>query len=115
MRTNPHRATLTEVHRTAQKGAVVALLLLLCAACSSGGTHSTARTADATVPASTTTTDPYAVPATIDIAYLNRVFAALEKINGDATRLIVAHHAITPDAAKLLSAIYTEDEFRAQA
>lgn len=88
---------------------------LLFAACASGSPHRSARDVDATVPASTTTTDPYAVPATIDIPYLNRVFAALEKINGDATRLIVAHRAITPDAAKLLSAIYTDDEFKAQA
>ncbi|HZN16428.1 MAG TPA: hypothetical protein VFB78_19340 [Acidimicrobiales bacterium] len=51
------------------------------------------------------------MPATIDIPYLNRVFLALEKINGDATRLIVANRRITPEAANLLHSILTDDAF----
>ena len=84
---------------------------LVLTGCSGGGDDST----EATVPRATTTTDPYAVPATIDIAYLNRVFVALEKINGDATRLIVAAKRITPEAATLLHAILTDEEFKIQA
>jgi hypothetical protein len=91
----------------------VVLITLSLAACSSGG--GTRSGAGATVPGSTSTTDPYAVPATIDIPYLNRVFVALEKINGDATRLIVANRRITPEAAKLLASILTDEEFKIQA
>ena len=80
-------------------------------ACGGGG-HTTT---GATVPRATTTTDPYAVPATIDIPYLNRVFVALDHINGEATRLIVAARRITPEAAELLHAVYADDEFKVQA
>jgi hypothetical protein len=90
----------------------VLLAGVLLASCSSAGSSGAT---GATVARATTTTDPYAVPPTIDIPYLNRVFAALEKINGDATRLIVANKRITPDAAKLLHSIYTNEEFEAQA
>ncbi len=82
--------------------------MVLCS-CSADGTDSSS---GATVPRATSTTDPYAVPATIDIPYLNRVFAALERINGDATRLIVAAKRITPEAAALLHAILTDEEFK---
>jgi hypothetical protein len=58
--------------------------------------------------------DPYAVPATIDATYLNRVFAALEHVDGDATRIIVAAKVFGPEAAKRLRAIYAEDEFQKQ-
>jgi hypothetical protein len=71
----------------------------------------------ATVPQSapsTTAADPYAVPATIDAAYLNRVFAALEHVDGDATRLILESRTFPPDAAKRLQAIYAVDEFHNQ-
>ncbi|MBA3652939.1 MAG: hypothetical protein H0W70_01960 [Actinobacteria bacterium] len=67
------------------------------------------------MPAPAATTDLYAVPATIDIPYLNRVFLALDHINGDATRLIVANRRITPEAANLLRSIHTDDEFVIQA
>ena len=60
---------------------VVALALLL-TACSSGHRVPTAQVR----PAPPTTADPYAVPAVIDIAYVNRVLAALDQVDGDATR-----------------------------
>jgi hypothetical protein len=73
--------------------------------------------AGATVPKATSSTTPenqYAVPAAIDAAYLNKVFAALEHVDGDATRLIVAGKNLVPEAAKRLRAIYAEEEFNAQ-
>jgi hypothetical protein len=79
--------------------------------CSSGGGQPSS---SATIPRATSTTDPYAVPATIDIPYLNRVFLALEKVDGQATRLIVANKRITPDAAALMHAIFTDEEFKIQ-
>ncbi len=89
------------------------LALLALSSCGGSGAYSAGPTA--TVPRSTSTTDPYAVPAIIDVPYLNRVFAALKKVNGDATRLIVANRRITPEAADLLHAVYADDEFKAQA
>ena len=81
------------------------------------GGDDTPTPAGATVPKATTPTtaaDPYAVPATIDAAYLNKVFAALEHVDGDATRAVVANQDFVPDAAKRLRAIYAEEEFQNQ-
>lgn len=98
--------------RTAAALAATALLLTAC------GKSSSPASAHATVPpaAPTTTTpaDPYAVPATIDAAYLNRVFAALDHVDGDAARIIVANKQLERDAADRLAAIYSRDEFTAQ-
>jgi hypothetical protein len=82
------------------------------AACSDASSDSRS---GATVPRATTTTDPYAVPATIDIPYLNRVFLALDHIDGDARRMILAAKRITPQAADLLHSIVTDAEFKVQA
>jgi len=90
---------------------VVGMVLGACGASSPRAT--TSATVPATV-ASTAAADPYAVPATIDAAYLNRVFAALEHIDGDATRLIVANGKLFPAATDKLAAIYASDEFTAQ-
>lgn len=92
-------------------------LIALAAAGGCGGNDTPPAPAGATVPRSAPTTapaDPYSVPATIDAAYLNRVFEALERVDGDATRLIVAGKAFVPEAAKRLRAIYAEDEFQKQ-
>ena len=63
-------------------------------------------------PAPPTTADPYAVPAVIDIAYVNRVLAALDQVDGDATREAVAARALTSSADALLKAIYEGDAYR---
>jgi hypothetical protein len=60
----------------------------------------------ATAPATTTTTNPYAVPAVIDAAYVNRVLAGLDQVLGDATRLIIRSKTITSDAYDRLRATY---------
>lgn len=91
-------------------------LLALVAAGSCGGDKAPAATGATVRKAAPTTVpaDPYAVPATIDKAYLDRVFAALERVDGDATRIIVAKGTMVPDASARLRAIYAEDEFQAQ-
>jgi hypothetical protein len=63
----------------------------------------------ATLPQGTTTTDPYAVPAVIDEAYVNRVLAGLDKAYGDITRIVVAERSIPPEVIQRLNALYVED------
>ena len=64
-----------------------------------------------TLPATTsTTTDPFAVPDVITLEYLDRVLAELDRIDGEATRKIVAAKALTPEAIALIESIYTEPE-----
>jgi len=97
--------------------AVMAAAVVVGMATGACGASSPRATTSATVPAtvaSTNPTDPYAVPATIDAAYLNRVFAALDHVEGDASRIIVAKRALVPDAAERLSAIYGSDQFTLQ-
>jgi hypothetical protein len=98
------------------------LLVVAVGACG-GGDESGSDIPEATVPtaapstASPTTTapaDPYAIPAQIDAAYLNRVFEALERVIGDAARIIVTQQAYPPEAADRLYSVYTEDEFQDQ-
>jgi hypothetical protein len=60
----------------------------------------------ATVPQATTTTDPYAVPAVIDEAYVNRVLAGLDQAVGDVTRLVVSSRTIPREAVERLKALY---------
>jgi hypothetical protein len=87
---------------------VVGLLAL--AACSSA--EPAAQVPSATVPtapATTTTTDPYAVPAVIDAAYVNRVLAGLDAVVGDVVRLVVRTKTIPPEGVERLRAIYGTD------
>src|SRR5581483_2350776 len=87
---------------------LVSVGLLLSACGKSATAHQAASTklpqptVPPTAPTTTTPADPYAIPATIDAAYLNRVFLALEHIDGDATRLIVANKKLVPEAARHL-------------
>lgn len=87
--------------------AVVATLALAFAACSSSPTD-TARPSPTvrTEPPTTTTTNPYAVPAVIDAAYVNRVLAGLDAAVGDVTRLVVRTRTIPREAYDRLRAIY---------
>jgi hypothetical protein len=103
------------VGRSARTAILVGLLAL--AGLGACGGNDTETPAGATVPKATSSTTPadlYAVPATIDAAYLNKVFAALEHVDGDATRAVVASKNFVPDAANRLRAIYAEDEFQEQ-
>lgn len=105
--------------------AAVATLALLASACSGGtaekgsaGANPTLATEPphsnptlATVPPPTTTTNPYAVPAVIDVAYVNRVLAELDAVLGDVARLVVTTRTIPREAYDRLRAIYQSDEF----
>ena len=97
--------------RTAIPAAVAALALLASPACSRGGGERGSAGAGPTAtvgtePPRTTTTNPYAVPAVIDIAYVNRVLAGLDAVIGDVTRIVVRTRTIPPDAYDRLKAAY---------
>lgn len=83
--------------------------MTLVAACNGGREQ-------ATPPPSTSTTtapsDPYAVPAVIDEAYVNRVLAALDQLDGDVTRRVVATRLPGTDDLPLLRAIYNDPQLQ---
>jgi hypothetical protein len=70
----------------------------------------------ATIPPSSTSTsaptDPYAVPAVIDEAYVNRVLAALDQVEGDVVRSLVANRIPQVDDTARLRAIYNDPQFQ---
>ena len=90
-------------------GAAVAAFAL--AACSSQPTP----VVQAKVPSTTIGgSNPYAVPSHITPAYIQGVLNALDAVDGDAARLIVAKHALVKPALQRLEAIdskswFTED------
>jgi hypothetical protein len=92
------------------------LLMALVSACSSPS-HA-ADPPSPSAPASTTApADPYAVPRVITVAYVNSVLKALFSVYGNATRSLVAAHALTPSVEADLRAMYLspfyEDQIRA--
>lgn len=92
--------------------ALAALLLAASAACRTSSAEKAGPTATvATEPAPTTTTNPYAVPAVIDAAYVNKVLAGLDAVRGDVTRQILAAHTIPRDAYDRMRAIYADDNW----
>lgn len=102
------------VGRAAIRAALAAATLLASAACSSGGADKGSAGANptlATDPPTTTTTNPYAVPAVIDEAYANRVVAGLDAAMGDVTRLVVRTRTIPREAYDRMRAIYGTDEW----
>jgi len=100
--------------RTAIAAVAVALALVASTACSKGGADRGSAGAGptntvATEPPQTTTTNPYAVPAVIDAAYVNRVLAALDATVGDVTRLVMQTKTIPREAYDRLRAFYGTD------
>lgn len=97
---------------------VTVVAFVASAACTRAGGN----TPDPTVPtapstAATTTTavpDIATIPAVIDEAYLNRVLAALDEVETQATRLIVATKQLPPEATALLNSVYSDEELAAQ-
>ena len=84
---------------------------LLVGAC--GGEDRASDGPTATVPRATTTTDPYALPAVIDVAYVNRVLAGLDRAVGEVVRLVANSGSIPRDAIDRLRAIYVDqDQFQ---
>ena len=111
------------VRRTAIP-AVLATLALLASACGNGGGSKGSAGANptlatepprttptmATLPPASTTTNPYAVPAVIDAAYVNKVLAVLDAVLGDVARTVLTAKTIPPDAYDRLKAIYGTNE-----
>lgn len=99
--------------------ALLAGLALLTGACR-GDTDTgdaTNTTAD-TVPASTTTTppaDPFAVPATIDAAYVDRVLVELNRVYGDVVRTVRARGRYERGDAAVLLTIFNPPLYERQA
>jgi hypothetical protein len=99
--------------RTAIPALVAAVALTALAACSPSSADRSTAGATATLatePAPTTTTNPYAVPAVIDIAYVNRVLAGLDAITGDAVRNVMATRTIPRDVFDRLKSIYLDND-----
>ncbi len=82
------------------------LLATACSGSTAGVT--TARPTIATAVESTTTTDPYAVPPVIDVAYVNRVLAGLDAAVGDVVRFVVQTHPAAHDITLRLRPLYND-------
>lgn len=86
---------------------------LALAATACGGGEGSEAGPTATVPpapASTTTTNPYAVPEVIDAAYVNRVLQGLDAAMGDIVRLVIATRDIPPEAVDRVKAVFLDRE-----
>jgi len=104
---------LTAVARRTAIRAVAAATLLAAsvAACSpSSADRTTTGNTVATEAPQTTTTNPYAVPAVIDAAYVNRVLAGLDAVVGDVTRTVVRTKTVPPEDFDRLRAVYGTNE-----
>jgi hypothetical protein len=97
-----------------RRAAMVVAATLLVAACSNGSDEGQQRTTVPTAPAVTSTTNPYAVPDVIDVAYVNRVLAGLDAAQGDVLRHVTAVGQIDQETLKRMEAIYTESAFEQQ-
>ncbi len=123
-RVKVHDMLCAVARRTAIPAVLASLALTASAACSGGGADKVSAGANptlatdpprtnptlATVPPPTTTTNPYAVPAVIDVAYVNRVLAGLDAVIGDVTRMVVRTKTILPDAYDRLKATYGSND-----
>lgn len=99
-----------------RRAAFIGLVAIVAGACSPGGAdgpETTVPTSATTVatPAATAVADPFAIPAVIDAAYVDRVLAALNKVDGDLVRDLVAKNTLDSEASVRLRAIYNEPEF----
>lgn len=96
------------------RAVAVAMALTACAsACSPSSADRSSGGATGVVPTEpprTTTTNPYAVPAVIDVAYVNRVLAGLDAAMGDVTRLLIRTKTFPPEAFDRLKAIYATND-----
>ncbi|HVE46393.1 MAG TPA: hypothetical protein VNA57_06565 [Acidimicrobiales bacterium] len=86
-----------------------------CSSDKSNGDDPTLPTTRQPTPTTTTTPeDPYAIPKVIDEAYVNRVLAALDQIDGDALREVVSKGAVTFESVERIRAIYNDPEYEQQ-
>lgn len=95
--------------------AAATALALSGGSCSSDKSNGDDPTLPTTRQPSTTTTatpeDPYAIPDVIDEAYVNRVLAALDQIDGDVLRRVVANGGIDGEVPKMLRVIYNDPQY----
>ncbi len=90
---------------------MLAAIALLVPACRGGDKSEAGPTATVPpAPATTTTTNPYAVPEVIDKAYVERVLAGLDGVVGDIVRLVIATRGIPQDAVDRVKAVYLDRE-----
>jgi len=94
---------------------VGALAVASLAAACSGDKGVQVITPHASVPtAPVPTTNPYAIPAVIDAAYVNRILAALDAVNGDVLRLLAKTRTVPDEARARLKAMYVDREYLGQ-
>lgn len=91
---------------------LAALLLTASSACSpSSADRAGVGNTVPTEPPRTTTTNPYAIPAVIDVAYVNRVLAGLDAAVGDVLRMVMRTNTLPPEALDRLRALYADPDF----
>lgn len=83
-------------------------LVLVLAACSGDGEDTPTATVPTTVETPTTAapSDPYAIPAVIDVAYVQRVFDALDQIRGEVVKEFLTKRQLTPEMGARLGTVY---------
>lgn len=85
------------------------LALTVSVACSNRGADRGSADANptlATDPPTTTTTNPYAIPAVIDVAYVNKVLAGLDAVIGEVVMIVYRTRTIPAEARDRLTAVY---------
>lgn len=90
----------------------MALLFGGCADPKDRGPQTTVPTAAPSTAPAPPAPDVTKVPAVIDAAYVNAVLAALDEVDGQATRLIVAARKLEPEAGRRLQAIYSVEQLQ---
>lgn len=85
---------------------MLVLVLVAAVGCSRSPAAAPPSATVGTEPPRTTTTDPYAVPAVIDEAYVNRILSVFDAINGEVSRLVVRTRTIPPEAIDRYRSIY---------
>lgn len=93
--------------RVVAMGVAAAMVVGALTACGGDGDGDADAGPTASVP--TMPPDPYAVPAVIDEAYVNRVLAALDQAVGDVVRMVVSTKTLSPEAIERLQAVYVGD------
>jgi hypothetical protein len=97
--------------RTGHFATAFLLCVAACALAACGGSAS-ASGPQATVPVTTIASSAsYAIPRQITAPYVQRVLNALNAVDGDATRLIVAHRSLIKPAVYRLQAIDADSWF----
>ena len=90
--------------------AVIAVVAVLSVACGGGGDDEASPSPTIAEPTTPTTSDPYAVPAVIDAAYVNRVLEGIDAAVGDIFRLVIQTRDIPPEVIDRVKAVYLHRE-----